>query len=220
MDPANWGIVNQRLRDYLVKKGPLAPPAEGYIFPRNISGRYFSRRHYKRHLKNGDRQDRLWLVYSTTSEKIYCFCCKLFTRYKDTTQLASIGFMDWKNVVLRLSQHESRHDHIMCMSQWLELELRLQKKLTIDKSFQEEINKEENHWKELLLRLIAVVKCLAKNNIAFRGTKEKLGEDNNGNFLGNIEMIGEFDLVMREHIRRVRKKETNNTISAPKFRMS
>lgn len=81
----------------------------------------------------------------------------------------------------------------------------------IDKFFQEEINRERNHWRELLLRLFAGVKYLAKGNIAFRVTNKKLGEDNNGNFLGNIELIGEFNPVMREHVRRVRKGETHYT---------
>ena len=208
MDPANWGQIDHKLIDYLVKKCPLAPPSENYIFSPNTDGRRFSHRHYKRHLENGDRKDRRWLIYSTTSHKIYCFCCKLFTRYKDITQLSSIGFMDWNNVVVRLSEHEKSHDHITCMSKWMELELRFQKNQTIDKCVQEEINKENNHWRELLLRLFPVVKYLAKSNIAFRGNSYKVGEDNNGNFLGNIEMIGDFDAVMREHLRRIKTKET------------
>ncbi|KAF8083114.1 hypothetical protein N665_0791s0011 [Sinapis alba] len=125
-------------------------------------------------MKNGDMQQRRWLVYSTTFDKIYCFCCKLFTRYKETTQLASIGFLDWNNIGIRLSQHETSHDHIMCMSQWMELEMRLQKNQTIDKDVQEEIEKEKNHWRELLLRLFSVVEYLAKSNIAFWDLMTKL----------------------------------------------
>ncbi|XP_056857419.1 uncharacterized protein LOC130506754 [Raphanus sativus] len=208
MDPGNWRKIDQKLRDYVVQKGSLPPPSEDYIFPKSVSGRHFSHKHYKRIMKNGDMHQRRWLVYSTTFDRIYCFCCKLFTRYKETTQLASIGFLDWSNTGIRLSQHETSHDHIMCMSQWMELEMRLQKKQTIDKCVQEEIEKEKNHWRELLLRLFSVVEYLAKSNIAFRGSNDKIGQENNGNFLGNIEMIGKFDPVMREHIRRITKGET------------
>ncbi|XP_004289551.1 PREDICTED: uncharacterized protein LOC101293936 [Fragaria vesca subsp. vesca] len=56
---------------------------------------------------------------------------------------------------------------------------------------------------------MAVVKRLAKNNLAFCGSNEKLCEENNGVFLQVIEMIAEFDPVMHEHVRRVFKKETH-----------
>ncbi|ESQ39773.1 hypothetical protein EUTSA_v10001096mg [Eutrema salsugineum] len=89
----------------------------------------------------------------------------------------------------------------------MELEFRLKKNQTIDKGLQEEINKEKTHWREVLLRIFSLVTTLAKQNLAFRGTNEKLGQRNNGNFLSFIESFGDFDPVMREHIRRVKGGE-------------
>ena len=208
-DPANWKIIDQSLKDFLVKLGPMKRVHEDYVFPKNDHGRHFYRKYYKREMKNGDKQDRSWLLYSKISDKAYCFCCKLFGRDQEVNQLSSKGFNDWKNVRLRLSQHETSHHHLVCMSQWMELELRLRKKQTIDKCLQEEINKERNHWREVLLRIFSLVTTLAKQNIAFRGTNEKLGQKNNGNFLSFIESYGIFDPVMQEHIRRIKEGQTH-----------
>ena len=67
---------------------------------------------------------------------------------------------------------------------------------TIDKSIQEQVNKEREHLRRILLMIIAVVKTLAKNNLPFRGSHEKIYEESNGLFLSIIEMIGEFDPTM------------------------
>uniref|UniRef100_A0A7N0RD44 HAT C-terminal dimerisation domain-containing protein n=1 Tax=Kalanchoe fedtschenkoi TaxID=63787 RepID=A0A7N0RD44_KALFE len=57
---------------------------------------------------------------------------------------------------------------------------------TIDKEHQKEINIEKERWRQVLKRIISVVKCLAKNNLAFRGSNEKLYQDNNSKYFSII----------------------------------
>ena len=140
---------------------------------------------------------------------MYCFCCKLFGS-TNVSQLANEGTKDWKNLGSKLKSHETNHEHIINMTKWIELEKRLTTKQTIDKHIQEQINKEKEHWEKFILRIIAIVKYLSKNNLSFRGTNEKIYEKGNGNFLSLIEMLAEFDPIMQEHVRRIKSNETRN----------
>ncbi|KAL2998994.1 hypothetical protein AAZX31_09G133300 [Glycine max] len=122
--------------------------------------------------------------YSSYLDKVYYFCCKLFGSTN-------------KNLGSKLKSHETNQKRLIA-------------KQTIDKHIQEQINKEKEHWEKVLHRIIAIVKYLSKNNLAFHGTNEKMYEKGNGNFLSLIEILAEFDPIMQEHVRQIKSNETRN----------
>ncbi|KAF8067095.1 hypothetical protein N665_1154s0002 [Sinapis alba] len=211
-DLGNWKKIEQRMRDYLVERGPPTRPPIGYPFPIDGIERCFTYSCYTRRMSNGEKQDRRWLVYSKSKDKLFCFCCKLFSQETYPPLLVTTVYDDWRNASHRLKNHETTYNHIVCMSRLIELEMRLKRSETIDKHLEEAINKEKKHWIDVMLRIIVVVKTLAERNLAFRGENEKVSDPNSGNFLVFIKMIGGFDEVMKEHIRRVDKELLANEI--------
>ncbi|GFW05201.1 zinc finger MYM-type protein 1 [Trichonephila clavipes] len=153
-------------------------------------------------MKNGEKVKRNWLVYSTTKDCVYCFCCKLFGSV--LSSLFIRGFKDWKHLAEILNQHETSKKHIQSQKSWIEL--RMQYSKTIDSHSQRLITAEINNWYEVLLRIVATIKMLAQNCLAFRCTSDKLYDFGNGNFLQIIQLLAQFDPVMEEHLRKVLKK--------------
>ncbi|KAI3515564.1 hypothetical protein L1887_14464 [Cichorium endivia] len=85
----------------------------------------------------------------------------------------------------------------MQKNKWFEIRKRLKMNETIDKIQYEQFKKEKYYWKHVLLRIIAVVKFLAKHNLAFRGSKEKLYQKG---FLHVDDTTGKglFDITVEE----------------------
>uniref|UniRef100_A0A7N0TTH6 TTF-type domain-containing protein n=1 Tax=Kalanchoe fedtschenkoi TaxID=63787 RepID=A0A7N0TTH6_KALFE len=177
-DPKNWNYLDTKTIELLVEKGPIHEL--NIVFPLDKFSRHFSDFYYLKRMNNGETRDRKWLIYSKTVDRVYCFCCKLFKSRKSYSLLSNDGTSDWKHLSQTLRGHELSEEHITNMNIWSELKIRLDNNQTIDKEHQKEINIEKERWRLVLKRIISVVKCLAKNNLAFRGSNEKLYQNNNG----------------------------------------
>jgi hypothetical protein len=215
-DPRYWDSLGPKQVDILAVKGPK----RDLLFqkgPKDGHSRRFSAYHYTRILSNGEHCDRDWLVYSKELDRIFCFGCKLFTKGYRKGHLATEGFNDWIHLGIRLKEHETSADHVLNMTTWYELRSRLQTDQAIDKTAQRQLEKEKDHWRKVLFRIVGIVKFLAKHNLAFRGSNSKLYDDSNGNFLGLVEMLAEFDPVIQEHVRRITNEETEVHYLGPRI---
>ena len=135
-----------------------------------------------------------------------------------------IGKVSWQMMGLMIGhifmedlEHETSSDHVLNMTTWYDLRNNLEKGRGIDKAAQRQLEKEKEHWRKVLFRIVAIVKFLAKHSIAFRGHNRKLYDDSNGNFLGLIEMLAEFDPVIQEHVRRIMNEETHVHYLGPRI---
>jgi hypothetical protein len=155
-------------------------------------------------MANGEKVQRSWLVYSRKYDRIYCFCCKIFS--KSSIGLSNNGSNDWGHLTQQIKRHESSQDHFETFNKWVDLAARLKSSNTIDMLSQQQIQKEIEHWDNLLKRIISTIIMMAKQNLSFRGSSDKIFCENNGNFLKIMELLGEFDPVLKIHLERCRNK--------------
>nr|GEY76967.1 zinc finger MYM-type protein 1-like [Tanacetum cinerariifolium] len=197
-DPKNWDNLTSNMIKILVAEGPKRDKSieKG---PKDTNLRRFASAFYTKILPNNERCDREWLVYSKELDKVFCFCCKIHRKGIAKGNLANEGFGDWKHLSTRLKEHEVSFEHINNMAKWFEMRQRLKTNKTIDKVEQKQFEKERDHWKNVIFRVICIVKFLAKHNITFRGSNESV-EKSFLDFLNVDDTTGQglFDVTQAE----------------------
>ncbi|CAM5083790.1 unnamed protein product, partial [Natator depressus] len=114
----------------------------------------------------------------------------------------------WHNfLAAALKPHEKSPSHFTAYFKWMEVESRLKLNKCLDVENQLIINVETQHWRNMLEHLISITLFLAKNNLAFQGSSDKLFTEHNSNFLSLVELLGKYNDVMHEHLHRVVLKE-------------
>ncbi|CAH1368493.1 unnamed protein product, partial [Tenebrio molitor] len=78
------------------------------------------------------------------------------------TQFEQQGFNDWKNAEVRVAQHENSSNHKSCI---LALQARGLIHGCIQSSLTAQINEESAYWKNILKRVVAVIKGLVSEEV-------------------------------------------------------
>ena len=63
----------------------------------------------------------------------------------------------------------------------------------------EQTMKERQIWRQLLIRLLDIVKFLAKQNLPLRGNQEDVYSSNKDNFIELVELMSKYDPILRKH---------------------
>lgn len=174
------------------------------IFQDRKQTRFCSRNIFNGTKANGEKYTREWLLYSPSKGDVYCFVCKLFSS-NVSSRLVS-GFSDWRNTCI-IDQHENSQSHREAMLAYL---IR-RKGLGLKAQFDDQMEEEFKYWKHVLHRVVSVIQTLAERGLAFRGSDEKFGSVNNGNYLGLLELVAKFDPFLASHISNYGNKGKGNT---------
>lgn len=211
-DPVTWPLISDKFRIFIVEHGPKLENYKNYNFPIDDTGRHFHEKWLFRTLPNGEEVRRPWILYSKQKNVLFCFSCVLFSTEKNQYfSSISLGFNNWKKLNPKISEHEKSTSHRECVFKWKEFEKRLRGGKTIDCTLQNAITSEKKKWKDILKILFDVILFCAKNNLALRGTDERIGKPNCGIFLSTLELLSHYNPILAKHIEKVNAK--NNVIS-------
>jgi hypothetical protein len=206
-------------RETIVRKGT---PNNPQCFPRDSSGHCFPTSIFFKDLPNGEKVKRDWLVWSSSTQRLFCFACCLFqdesisqaSQQEKRSQLtrSDAGVKDnWRKLYEKIEAHQRSSAHITCYLTWKDLEKSLNESVGIDNSLQKQYATEIRKWQEVFRCILDVVLFLSERNLPFRGSTTKLDDPNNGLFLGNLELLSSHNQVLKMHLNEVKRNQETET---------
>ena len=146
---------------------------------------------------NGEQHLRKWLLYCPSKGAVYCFYCTLMSSRRDRFS-SKDGFNDWKKAEEKMKIHEKSQGH---RDSVLKFNLQCKDSSHVDSQLEKQVHENKKYWSELLRHVVAVTAFLAERGLAFRGSDEIIGSKHNGNFLGIMELIAQFDPFLMGHLK-------------------
>lgn len=164
-----------------------------------FEGRNFNKQHLKRTLANGQTVDRDWVIYSPSKNSLLCFVCRLLRSTKSSDVFVTPGLIQFHNIIRDLKAYENSKNHVLNELAYKQRAKEIDT-LTLDTSITIKTEIEKKYWRSILKRVVAVIKFLGSRGQPFRGANQTCGSLQNGNFLGILDLISQFDPLMATHI--------------------
>ena len=207
-DPALWQVKDS-LRIYYATNMDLPQNMDQVdltktALPSGTTTRCLTKSIFSRTLTNGESISRFWLSFSDSTNAIFCTVCKLFSQ---VSSQFTTGYNDWKNLHARTLTHENSDHHRQAMCVWIAH----RNNHDIDTSLNEAYDKQCQYWKHVLERIVKVILFLGERSLALRGKDERFGSVHNGNYLGILELLSEYDGFLAKHIERFGNPGKGNT---------
>ncbi|KAI6650123.1 hypothetical protein LOD99_6205 [Oopsacas minuta] len=191
------------MTDQLIRLGPAAAHNRSTSYPASKrvyndgESRYFQNKMLIVERANGELGKREWLCYSPLSGNVYCFQCTIMsTTSKESNNSFIQGFNNWRHFD-RVKCHENSLYHRRCT---LDLITRKSQHGHVNSELNISIEPERVYWSQVLKRVIAVVKFLGSNRLAFPGTNERFNSINSGNYINTLKLLAKFDTFIAGHI--------------------
>lgn len=190
----------------LLELGPCQPGLKDNFrnFPKDEGGRHFSPNWYKQtKMKSRGEIERHWLIYSPTSNSMFCFPCWLFDSDR-TWSNPKNGCNNFAKGIHKIEKHENCDRHKKAEKELFLTKFRLFNDKTVLVGLLTAEKKEIEKNRNILKRIIDAVLFLGKQGLAFRGHREYQGlgspDTNEGNFLELIKLLAKNDATLEHHL--------------------
>lgn len=201
-DPSKWDksddallfnlIRHQRTRD--IQKLDYSKSRK--FFPGDHF-RFCSPKLFEKKQINGEVIRREWIFYSETLGRMFCLYCQLFSEKRSGLFVENV-FSDWKHEHL-IQTHETSTSHYAAARIFAK---RTSGADAVCSRIAKQINDETNYWKNILKRVLSVIRFLTSRGLPFRGNSNHIGNKSNGNYLGLLKLLSEYDKLLESHIKK------------------
>ena len=109
------------------------------------------------------------------------------------------GLNNWKRGAEKISAHENAQSHCASI---IALTARKHFAERVDKRLIQQYESECEYRRSIFTRIVSVLRFITERGLALRGLDQTIGSPNNGNYLGCLELLSEYDPFLSEHIRK------------------
>jgi hypothetical protein len=109
------------------------------------------------------------------------------------------GYCDWGHASVRLCEHKQSKSHLESVVALAGREKAIGR---IDRELQKQVEQQTSYWIQVLQRLVSVLKFACERGLALRGDNDIIGSPSNGNYLGLLELLAEYDVFLQQHIQK------------------